>query len=146
MTKIIRLVILLVVMFNTSYGIAQDINLECPFDTINLSTVKVAIKLPVPRKITKNSFEHNGFLLTYIYEDGWVLFLEGGLTELWIDAYSSSEIEEKSDVKISRGKFDGNNWRRDYYKECRIYYDRVLPKDKLKYEKFLNSVKILGPR
>jgi len=136
--------LLLIIMLRGIICFSQNNNLRVQNDTIKLNTVVVIAKLPVPQKIKKDFFEHNDILITYIYEDGWILFFEGGMTELWIDNYMPSNEETRTDFKSYSGMFDNKYWRRDYYQKCKIYYDEVLPKTKSKYDGILNNIKIMG--
>lgn len=138
--KIIK-IMLLFIMLNNINCFPQSNNQE---DTLRLNNITLVAKLPVPKKIQTNHFEHNSILITYIFEDGWIYFLEGSMINLWIDNYLPSTVENRIGFKTASGTFNNMYWRRDYYAKCRIYYDQVLPSAKLKYDNILNSIQIIN--
>ena len=59
-----------------------------------------------------------------------------------MDKYEPIEISKKRKKIIATGVKDGKWWRKDEYRDVRIYYANVTVDNQKKYNKILDNIKI----
>lgn len=106
-----------------------------------LSKIFIA-QLPTPSYSHKDNYEE-GVVYVYGFSDGaYIIIHEGAMMEFPMDKYEPIEIFKKRKKIIATGVKDGKWWRKDKYRDVRIYYANVTADNQKKYNKILNNIKI----
>ena len=106
-----------------------------------LSKIFIA-QLPTPSYSHKDNYEE-GVVYVYGFSDGaYIIIHEGAMMEFPMDKYEPIEIHKKRKKIIATGVKDGKWWRKDKYRDVRIYYANVTADNQKKYNKILNNIKI----
>ena len=108
-----------------------------------LISVEYEIKLPQPFHV-QHECTGEAIIYSYSFPDTvYLIIIEGGLTKFGIDYYEVENMKSTNTKIISTGVHNGRFWRRDQYKgTLTIYYDWVQKKNKKKYDKILDNIKI----
>lgn len=100
------------------------------------------ITLHTPFYFQKDNYEE-GVVYFYGFSDGaYIIIHEGAMMEFPMDKYEPIEISKKRKKIIATGVKDGKWWRKDKYRDVRIYYANVTADNQKKYNKILNNIKI----
>ena len=98
--------------------------------------------MPHPKNKKKDNYEE-GIIYFYSFVDSaYIIVFEGALMEFPIDKYQIQYKQTTDQRVISIGIENNKFWRKDVLSGIRIYYDNVSSKNKKKYDKVLDEIKI----
>ena len=120
---------------------------NCNHKKLRIPLLSVCIYLDVPQQVHVQSEQYEEGTISFIsFPHGEILILsEGSLMSLPQDSYEGN-VKSDNNKKIREGKSGNVFWRVDIYKHTsgrlRIYYDNVSSKEKSKFDKILDDIKI----
>lgn len=110
------------------------------------------VRLPTPFYFQKDNYEE-GVVYFYGFTDGaYIIIFEGGNMEFPMDKYNPIERHKEKNKTMAIGILNDKLWRKDKIngnEGCiSIYYNNVIPSNKKKYDRILNSIsfKVIGNR
>lgn len=120
---------------------------NCNHKKLRIPLLSVCVYLDIPKHVHVQSEQYEEGTICFIsFPHGERLILsEGSLMSLPQDSYEGN-VRSDNNKKIKEGKYDNVFWRVDIYKHTfgrlRIYYDNVSSKEKSKFDKILDEIKI----
>lgn len=137
-----KITVLLFISTLSACSIIKQEKIPFQIEHQKLLTKEFELKMPHPFHMQKDNYEE-GIIYFYSFVDSaYIIVFEGALMEFPIDKYQIQYKQTTDQRVISIGIENNKFWRKDVLSGIRIYYDNVSSKNKKKYDKVLDEIKI----
>lgn len=117
-------------------------------ESISLLSCSVLLTLPTPYKIQKENLEEGVFYYILLVDEtlprdsSYILVADVSMTRFPMDTWEPDSVTQKEDCVVKMGQHNGKYWRKDKRDRINIYYDKVSPENRDKYNRILDELSV----